>query len=334
VKPRSKSDAASPPSAVQWSDDLARALAGERRKLKAFTKAYQLRVEHLESAAVERVQELVTAAEYEAAQETSLVEREGHRLRQAIADLASDRDDLGQLLAEIRQRASELNQPLPPRETEELDADELAALKHQLDEANQQWHGDHHDGSHVGSTPASPVDADDWESQKQRLLASLEMEAAAEHGSGDPHALRKEDRLTIDGAIRITDSIIAARDREIIELRRILEQQSRDMAATATTMHAHEETLSADEVVVQERERLKKAHAEFDERRSMAEVDLAQQRARLAREFADLQDKRRMFESERTAWEAERDNKAQQNASAKPQRGVWRARLGLKDIDI
>ena len=56
--------------------------------------------------------------------------------------------------------------------------------------------------------------ATDWESQKRRLLASLEDE-----GESHDEPVRQKERVTIEGTIEMTDAVVAEKDREIAELK-------------------------------------------------------------------------------------------------------------------
>ena len=68
----------------------------------------------------------------------------------------------------------------------------------------------------------------DWEAEKLRILAALEAD-----GNQDDEAQQSE-RLGIVEVLRITDEVIAAKDGEIQQLKKRLEEQSRDGAASAT----------------------------------------------------------------------------------------------------
>jgi hypothetical protein len=79
---------------------------------------------------------------------------------------------------------------------------EKAELEEQLAEINAHSNRPTSSGAVVG---------EDWESTKRRLLAQLEGD------EGQPQAARlsDDDRLTVEGAIRITDDMVHQRDREI-----------------------------------------------------------------------------------------------------------------------
>ena len=90
----------------------------------------------------------------------------------------------------------------------------------------------------------------DWEAEKLRILAALEAD-----DDQDDEAQQTE-RLGIVEVLRITDEVIAAKDREIQQLKKRLEEQSRDGAASAPDAASIDQVLNNDAVVREERERL------------------------------------------------------------------------------
>ena len=75
-----------------------------------------------------------------------------------------------------------------------------------------------------GELPLSQ--AQDWESVKQRMLAELEPDA-------NLNEEQKEERASIENTIRITDQIVADKDREIAELQQLLTNQSDSLGSFA-----------------------------------------------------------------------------------------------------
>jgi hypothetical protein len=156
----------------------------------------------------------------------------------------------------------------------------------------------------------------DWEAQKEKLLASLEADDRE-----DAEAVA--DRNTIEGTIRITDQIVAQKDREIAELKRLAgEQPEVDEAAVA-------DLLDGDELVRKEREKLQQLEEEWRKKIGQAEIDISLERATLARQRNELEDKMRLLQAEQAKRPAEENS----DEPVKPQRGRWLARLGLKDLD-
>ncbi|MBI3839653.1 MAG: hypothetical protein HY288_17165, partial [Planctomycetia bacterium] len=177
-----------------------------------------------------------------------------------------------------------------------------------------------------GSEPSSDDgNGLDWAAQKQRLLASLE---ADDDGADDDDAEAVAERNTIEGTILITDQIVAQKDREIAEFKRLLEEQSNSSAAAAADASVAE-ALDHDELIRQEREKLRQIQAEWREKIGKAEIDISMERAKIARDRAELEEKMRSHQHDQ-ATHAPGDPPA--NAGGKPIRGRWLARLGLKEL--
>lgn len=163
----------------------------------------------------------------------------------------------------------------------------------------------------------------DWEAQKQRLLASLEAD-------DDDDQETAEERLKIEEVIRLTDLTIAKKDEEIVELRRLLEEQSGSLGSVAVGASAIADILDHDELIKQERQKLQAAAAEWRERIGKAEIDISVERAKIARERAELEEKLRVLQREQEGRPKEGSEHAE---PGKLPRGKWLARLGLKDLD-
>jgi hypothetical protein len=156
----------------------------------------------------------------------------------------------------------------------------------------------------------------DWEAQKQRMLASLE-----EDDRNDEEAVAE--RESIEGTIRITDQIVEQKDQEIAALKQRLEELSSGKAEAVADLLDH------DEVIRQEREKLQQAQAEWREKIGKAEIDISVERAKIARERLELEDKLQAYQQEQPHHAGE----GPAHSSAKPTRGRWLARLGLKDLE-
>ena len=140
-----------------------------------------------------------------------------------------------------------------------------------------------------------------------------------------------EQRLTAESAIQITDQIVAGKDREIMELRVLLSQQSSNIGAVAVGAAAIAENLDGDELIQQEREKLQALQAEWRDKLRQAEIDLSIERARIARQRAEVEEKVSAYDSARAQHKAD-DNAGTSGGQPKqPTRGRWLARLGLKD---
>lgn len=169
---------------------------------------------------------------------------------------------------------------------------------------------------------APSLDGTDWESQKRRLLASLEAET-------DDDPSRKLERLSIEETIRKTEAAVAAKEREIDELQRLLEQQSSQVGSFAIGAAAVAAELDKDELIQHEREKLARMQEEWRDKLRQAEIDLSLERAKIARDRAEIEEKLRQTEDER----ARNPNTGESETASKkpPTRGKWLARLGLKE---
>lgn len=277
-----------------------------------------------------RIEAAALRAELEQAQAQHAREIEELEARQTpaadpaeLAALKQERDGLADRLAEaearLREQATSDEQESGERgdlqRRFEMAVEEVRELKR----ANAELETKLKARGTAAAVPAASGGGLDWEAQKQRLLASLEADT-----DEDEEAVAE--RTNIEGTIRITDQIVAQKDQEIVELKRLLDERH-EPATSASTAAA--ELLDRDEVIRQEREKLAQAQAEWREKIGQAEIDISVERAKIARERAVLEEKVRQFESEQ-----ERLAANQESADpSKPTRGRWLARLGLKDLD-
>ena len=159
----------------------------------------------------------------------------------------------------------------------------------------------------------------DWEAQKRRLLAELDSE-----DQHDAEATGR--RLKIEEVVARTDQIIAAKDREIEELRRLLDTQSGSRGSMASGAAALEQVLDQDATVRAERQRLQQLQDECHDKLCQAEIELSMERARLARRNAEIEEKLRNADEQHSAAEPEA-----LAPTGRPVRGRWRTQLGLTD---
>ncbi len=175
---------------------------------------------------------------------------------------------------------------------------------------------------------AASVGTFDWEAQKQRMLESLD----DDFDSSNPQD--KRDRLTIEDTIRITDEALAHKDHEIAELKQLLDNQSSSIGAVAVGAAAIAQMLDQDELVAQERERLRIAQDEWREKLRTAEVELSVERAKIARERSVLEERLQHFASERAAvGEGANGDKSDDAKDGGKQKRRWLSRLGIRDTD-
>lgn len=162
----------------------------------------------------------------------------------------------------------------------------------------------------------------DWEAQKRRLLAALESDF------DDDSSQSQEDKLTLQEAIRLTDEAVAAKERELDQLQRLLEEQSSNVGNMAVGAAAVAELLDTDELIRQERENLQQIQQEWRDKLRQSEIDISLERARLARDRAQLEEQIRELESE--AARVQKNGGSNAPEDKKAARGNWLTRMGLK----
>lgn len=202
----------------------------------------------------------------------------------------------------------------------ELSLEDIRDLKRQNDELVRKAAA----GAARGGLRSSDG-AQDWESQKRRMLAALES------SEGDESDSERSERLKIRDVIRQTDAALARKDEEIAELKKLLDSQSSNLGTVAVGAQAFEQLLSQDEIVNSERQRLIQLRTEWEDKLRQAEVDLAVERAKNARDRAEVEERKRQFAQE-IATRAEAGGPAMPGSTPKkPARGRWLTLLGLKD---
>jgi hypothetical protein len=175
------------------------------------------------------------------------------------------------------------------------------------------------------STAAAAPDALNWESQKRRILEQLD----SDFDSNEPK--KAKDRLTIEGAIRITDQVVAEKEQEIRDLKKLLADQSSSLGNAAAGAAAAPQVLDQDELIRQERANLQRLQEQWREKLRQAEIDISLERAKLARERVEMEERTHCRELE-LAKSSRIENPKEGLAQEKnPTRRRWRARLGLSD---
>ena len=173
--------------------------------------------------------------------------------------------------------------------------------------------------------PASSGVADnssmDWESQKRRLLASLD-----EEGEDEIDEPRRKDRTTIAATIEMTDAVVAEKDLEIKELRAQLAAGiGKEEIAKAHGEAALNEIVDADAIVQQHRQRLAELEAQMDKTLRAAELELSVERARMARQKVELEELRDEL--------AQRESQVGDSPGTAVPKHRWLSKLGLSGDD-
>jgi hypothetical protein len=161
----------------------------------------------------------------------------------------------------------------------------------------------------------------DWEAEKRRILAALEAEGVegTEPATGT--------RIEIDEVVRRTDLLVADKNNEIADLKRLLQDQTTSLGSVAVGAAAVGDILDRDAIIQEERENLRRAQSEWQEKLRAAEIEISVERAKLARQRAEIEERLR---AQATAEKSE----SAEAATAKPEKtpsGRWMTRLGLKD---
>jgi chromosome segregation ATPase len=158
----------------------------------------------------------------------------------------------------------------------------------------------------------------DWESQKRRLLASLEETAEVPETP-----VQKQQRITIEGTIEMTDAVVAEKDRQIAELQA-------QLAAGDTTFVDAEQTrkvnelVEADDVIAEHRQRVRELEREMQEKLRATELELSVERAKMARQRMELDE----LKSDLDAKKQDFESSGGASAQGQPKRR-WRDKLGL-----
>jgi hypothetical protein len=159
----------------------------------------------------------------------------------------------------------------------------------------------------------------DWESQKRRLLASLEDGSNAEETPA-----QKKERASIESTIEMTDAIVAEKDRQIAKLENQLATGNEGAACQIEHDPKVKELLDTDEIIAEHRKRISEVEQEIEQKLRTAELELSVERAKIARQKVELEELRSDLESQRQAFEAAGGTPVQ----GQPRRR-WLSKLGL-----
>jgi chromosome segregation ATPase len=139
----------------------------------------------------------------------------------------------------------------------------------------------------------------------------------------------------VEGAIRITDDVVAEKEAEIKQLQRQLEDVRTERKSAASHDAEAASILDHDAVIAAERERLRKLQESCLDKQRETEVELSVERARLARQRVELEERMHAMETDLSRRQAAGNISKDQPAggAAKSSRGRWLARLGLSHDD-
>jgi hypothetical protein len=164
-----------------------------------------------------------------------------------------------------------------------------------------------------------------WEQRKKLILEQLENETAAENPTE-----HSQHRIEIQDVLRTTQSEIDLRDKEIAELKSIVEQQSNTREGVAIGAAAIAQLLDSDELVKLEREKLVAIQREWESKLRDAEIQISMERAKLSRERAELESQVRKSLEPAVNLISQSDSSGDTKPDGKPTRR-WLEHLGLRD---
>jgi chromosome segregation ATPase len=246
---------------------------------------------------MQRLRERVAELEQELAQRPAGDQGEPSEL----AALRAERDALAERLEAISRQPNAPPDAAASQELADLqrrfelaveDVRELktknAQLETQLSAARKRAPG------HAGQADGGNMD---WESQKRRLLESLEDDGEA------PDEERTEQRTSIANTIEITDAVVAEKDALIESLKEQLATAAGSAAATAAQDHeaATSALLDGDEIIQQHRGRIAQLEQEMTSKLREAELELSVERARIGRQKVELEQLRVDLEAQKNA---------------------------------
>jgi len=252
-------------------------------------------------------------------------------LRQQLDDLSQQRDALAEELSQTKERLAKAEQRLAERPKTgdedttnddyhrryEMAISDLRELKSQNKELEQRLAQ-----AQTAGGPAATGGAIDWESQKSRILAALQ-----DDFDKDDETDTRE-RLKIEEVVQTTEKVLADKDKEIHELKHVLEQQSDNLGSVSVGANAVGEILDKDAIIREEREHLRRTQEELQEKMRLAEIDISVERAKIARQRAELEEMQRVMQKGREETSPDSQTPSQPD---KPSRGRWLSRLGLAD---
>lgn len=161
-----------------------------------------------------------------------------------------------------------------------------------------------------------------WDERKKLMLQQLEQDNGSD--SPDTPGIAAQDKLDIQQIITTTQSEIERRDREIEELREIIQLQSEARQGVAIGAAGVAQMLDNNDLINEERRKLQAIQQEWEAKLRQAEIDLSMERAKLARERSELE--LELSQLKRTS--------AQDQNSGSPgdkQQRRWKNFLGLKE---
>jgi DNA repair exonuclease SbcCD ATPase subunit len=272
------------------------------------------------------------AVELELERRTMLEVEQQHRsdLELQVLEQLEELDQLRQELSRVRSTPA-LETPEPTVAIESADSLEIRSRLERITAERDELRIQNSDlASQLAKVEVRRADSNggcanqalSWEERKAKILARLEEEDTTS----------ESEREDLQGLIARTDGELQRKDREIEELRRLLQEQSGAMQGVAVGAATFAEMLENDELIQEERQKLREMQKEWEDKLRSAEIELSFERARLARERLEVEQKveelqRRLQEVKQTQVDLQHVGPG---AQPKPVRR-WLAHLGLNE---
>jgi chromosome segregation ATPase len=254
--------------------------------------------------------------------EVERIEAEKKGLVGRLAELEGQLDQARQELADARAAGGKDKENTDDlRRRCEMAIEELRELKARNEELQEQLASARRDGGENTSRISSGVL--NWEAEKQRILAALEADFEEDHEED------REEKMKAKEVIRRTDRLITEKNREIGELRQLLESQTGNIGSMAVGAAALGQILDTDAVIQEERKNLAQLQEECRDKLRHAEIEISLERAKIARERVQLDEKLRALEQKGL----NSTTNSEEKKPAKPVRGRWLAHLGLTGFE-
>ncbi len=275
--------------------------------------------------------------------ESNQLDAQGLRdaLNDAQQELQQTHDTLSstqQNLQETAQLLQDLELSQSTQSAQSIEAEQvrerLADLQRQLATANQELEDlkqqnfdlasqvAKHQVVTSGHTPHVSFDSStlSWEERKKLIMRQLEQDNHDDELATEPEQTAR--RLQIEDVVRATQMEIEQRDAQIAELQTIVEQQSDTRQGVAIGAAAFAQAFESDEIIQQERLKLKEMQLQWEQKLRQAEIDVSLERAKLARERTQLE-----YELEET----KREKATLPSDPANSKKRKWLEHLGLRD---
>ena len=130
----------------------------------------------------------------------------------------------------------------------------------------------------------------------------------------------------LEQMLQASEQLVADKDREIAELKHLLENQNSNLGAVVVGAAALGNLLDTDAIIQEEREKLRCLQEEWREKLAKAETEIAVERATIARRRLELE------ESTRDLTDHPAPSEGREEGTGKPEKGTsrrWLNRLGL-----